>query len=383
MAEAPHPTSHSVLALKKLQDHLTCPVCLEAYTDPRVLLCNHAFCRGCLENLAKRSADGVQAISTVECPNCRKQTRFAEIGDLQKAFYLEGLFEIKRDLEASCELGTGQKSTKCEAHKMAVDLYCKTCKQFLCNACTFGDHKLHSFDKISLVAHEETAKLEAKLESLDSKVLCIEAAMSDLENNVCRAQDEESRIKNEIRESCRQAREALNEREKDLIKQLNQMTEQKLHNISVRKAQLQLGRSQLKSCGEGVRESLRIESPTESLKVTQSLIPMMDDVTQFCYELTTGSSCRQAHDIAFHADTSTVASLSGYGKVYVKVPDAENCLAEGEGLSRAKVGEVAEVELSLYDQHRLVVCMEAAVHTINAEIYSLTESDLPSVRLKG
>lgn len=142
MATAP---THSLTALRKLEDHLTCPVCLVAYTDPRVLQCMHTFCRKCLEKLTKRGTQGI-----VECPTCRKKTEFTAIEELQRAFYLESLFEIKRDLEASHGSGTSEKHVKCLTHNVAVESYCKTCKQFLCNLCVYGEHKDHSFDDISI-----------------------------------------------------------------------------------------------------------------------------------------------------------------------------------------------------------------------------------------
>ena len=35
-------------ALKKLEEQLNCPICLDTYTDPKLLQCNHVFCRKCL-----------------------------------------------------------------------------------------------------------------------------------------------------------------------------------------------------------------------------------------------------------------------------------------------------------------------------------------------
>ena len=35
----------------KLEEQLTCPVCLEHYTNPKTLPCLHSFCQHCLEGL--------------------------------------------------------------------------------------------------------------------------------------------------------------------------------------------------------------------------------------------------------------------------------------------------------------------------------------------
>lgn len=34
-----------------LSSVLECPVCMEKFTDPRILPCGHTFCRQCLERL--------------------------------------------------------------------------------------------------------------------------------------------------------------------------------------------------------------------------------------------------------------------------------------------------------------------------------------------
>ena len=40
--------------IKIVDQSLSCPVCLERYRDPRLLTCNHSFCRACLEDIVTR-----------------------------------------------------------------------------------------------------------------------------------------------------------------------------------------------------------------------------------------------------------------------------------------------------------------------------------------
>ncbi|XP_052814008.1 uncharacterized protein LOC128241061 [Mya arenaria] len=51
---------------------LECPVCLERFTLPKVLPCQHTFCSACLQGV-------VQGIS-VRCPECREEHRVPEGG---------------------------------------------------------------------------------------------------------------------------------------------------------------------------------------------------------------------------------------------------------------------------------------------------------------
>ena len=50
----------------KVEEHLTCSVCLEPFKDPKVLPCLHSYCHECIVNLAKNANS-----DTIDCPECR------------------------------------------------------------------------------------------------------------------------------------------------------------------------------------------------------------------------------------------------------------------------------------------------------------------------
>ena len=95
------PTAATEQALKKVEDQLTCAICLDRYQDPKLLSCSHAFCSKCLESIARHGAQG----STVQCPNCRQPTALPQNGvpGLQAAFYIHQFFDIQSDLKKVTE----------------------------------------------------------------------------------------------------------------------------------------------------------------------------------------------------------------------------------------------------------------------------------------
>uniref|UniRef100_A0A1X7SSQ7 RING-type domain-containing protein n=1 Tax=Amphimedon queenslandica TaxID=400682 RepID=A0A1X7SSQ7_AMPQE len=63
--------------LVKLEEQLSCPVCLSHYTNPKILPCHHSFCQHCLEGLPLDKKNETYYLS---CPTCRHNTELPEEG---------------------------------------------------------------------------------------------------------------------------------------------------------------------------------------------------------------------------------------------------------------------------------------------------------------
>ncbi|XP_078575647.1 uncharacterized protein LOC144861547 [Branchiostoma floridae x Branchiostoma japonicum] len=57
----------------QFHEELTCSICLELFTRPKVLPCQHTFCQDCLQDHAGRGG-------AFQCPNCRQQVRMPHKG---------------------------------------------------------------------------------------------------------------------------------------------------------------------------------------------------------------------------------------------------------------------------------------------------------------
>jgi CHAT domain-containing protein/tetratricopeptide (TPR) repeat protein len=58
-------------AHEKLEDQLTCAICLDAFKDPKLLQCFHVYCKDCLKQLAVTDKQGQVSLL---CPTCREVT---------------------------------------------------------------------------------------------------------------------------------------------------------------------------------------------------------------------------------------------------------------------------------------------------------------------
>ena len=64
--------------LKSLQEELKCPLCLDIFTEPKKLRCDHVVCLQFLEKLVEKSRAG-----SLSCPVCRGATRLEGAGTSQ------------------------------------------------------------------------------------------------------------------------------------------------------------------------------------------------------------------------------------------------------------------------------------------------------------
>ena len=148
MAEIP---SSSQRALQNLNERLTCPICLELYTDPKLLQCFHVFCENCLKPWACQTPQG----EVVECPKCYQPTSLPQRGvsGLQGAFLVHHLFGIQ-DILKKVSSPDKSKCDKCE--KRLPSCYCRICG-FICEKCEdfhsewkeFSTHEIISLNQLT------------------------------------------------------------------------------------------------------------------------------------------------------------------------------------------------------------------------------------------
>lgn len=145
---------------ESLLQEITCNICHELMKDPRTLPCTHVYCRECLESLAKHSQAMGQGRS--QCPECRQVVQMpnGDPVDLPKDFRTVRLKEVyEKMLQISqspsspatpAPEGSAESATlKCQLHGRAIEMYCISCRDILCQECV-QVHKNHNYDYLSI-----------------------------------------------------------------------------------------------------------------------------------------------------------------------------------------------------------------------------------------
>ena len=405
MAELPSSSSSSQQALQKLNEQLTCPICLEPYTDPKLLQCFHVFCENCLKPLARQTPHG----QVVECPNCRQPTSLPQNGvpGLQGAFLIHHLFDIQDILkkmnspaktkcdkcekrEPSCYCRTCgficekctdfhsewkefssheiisfdqlsgdasnlvppiKKIPQCSKHPVKeLDLFCETCEEMICQHCIVRVHCDHQHDLATDAFPKHMDVIVASLQPVEQQLASVNKALEGLDTRCGQITDQRQTIETDIRRSIRQIHEALEARQEELITQLDQMTQQKMKSLSTQRDQLELMATRLKSCRDFVQESLRTGSQGEILEMKTPFVQQVKEMTaKFKPETLV---LQEQADLTFASNqTELTRACQQLGKVHDSFQECpEKCRAEGSGLQVAMVGEAASATVHIMDR---------------------------------
>ena len=136
--------------LLKLEEQLTCPVCLDLYTNPKTLPCLHSFCEACIERFPQDKEGETYYLS---CPTCRHRTELpgGGAGAFPVAFTLNNLKEVHSLMK---KVSDPQQVTCDNCTTANATGYCKDCSKFFCHGSVLDIHKgwapfaSHQDDKI-------------------------------------------------------------------------------------------------------------------------------------------------------------------------------------------------------------------------------------------
>ena len=120
---------------KRLESEVTCPLCLDIFTEPKRLPCDHVYCRKCLRGLALRSITG-----SISCPECRTDTPVPpnfDVTQFATPHQVNRLVEMyQQNLKLAETEAAEPQPTTCKEHKsQPLALYCETCESLVCRDC--------------------------------------------------------------------------------------------------------------------------------------------------------------------------------------------------------------------------------------------------------
>ena len=339
--------------LKRVEEQLNCSICLDTYTDPKILQCFHVFCRQCLVPLGVRDQQGQLSLT---CPTCRQAAPIPARGvaGLQSAFTINNLLEILEDSvsklenppatperETPTDLNPVNKASHCFVHEdKELELYCETCGELICLKCVTksGKHHSHDYEEQNVAFEKYKKEITSSLEPMEKQMTTIKKALALIEQ--CRGEisDQRAAIEDNIHITFRQLREVLTVRETELIDQLHKTTQGKLKGLAAKSDQIETTLAKLDSCLHFMRESIKAGNESDVLMMKTNTVHQVKELTT-PFQPDTLKPNTEA-DMVFSALADLTAMCQSYGQVFASgSPDPSKCHTTGKGLEVAVVGE--------------------------------------------
>ena len=283
-------------SLEDMEKEITCAICQEYYTEPKVLPCLHYYCKKCMLKLALTTASS----KPFSCPDCQVEATFPEGGvdELKTAFFIsrlkcnyyslksvhskveikcEGCVDCNDTAESYCrqcsaficmksieshqalkifsshevtsledlkqgrapEIALKEPPTqKCDLHKEPLTVFCFDCSSLICRDCTVITHRDHSFEFSKIAAPSIKKKLLAYLASLENVADVLSGGIKDIEAIRLEIEDQGSSVVSTINNSFTELQEILEKHKQHLLREATRKVNEKIEKLAVQEKSL-------------------------------------------------------------------------------------------------------------------------------------------------
>ncbi|XP_067324355.1 tripartite motif-containing protein 54-like [Anolis sagrei] len=339
--------------MDSLERQLICPICLEMFTKPVVILpCQHNLCRKCANDIFQSRGTTLGSAGRFRCPSCRHEVVLDRHGiyGLQRNLLVENIIDVYKQASARGPERPLLKSEHptCEEHEdEKINIYCVTCAVPTCSLCkVFGEHKECEVAPLSDIYMKQKAELTGGIGSLVAANDRIQAYVGDLQGT-CRNIEENCKAqKQALCEKFDRMSAILEERRKIMLQRITYEQEEKIQHL----------KSLSKACSEHIDSSSKlVDTALQSMEEPQMadfvqnakvLIQKIVEMTQSCKPdaLEAGYDNMEHYTVDFNAEERLLYQLD-----FIKIEDPEPS-TEDEGASGeaedplAEIGAAAEEE---------------------------------------
>ncbi|KAI8489503.1 hypothetical protein Bbelb_326700 [Branchiostoma belcheri] len=203
----------------QIREELSCSICLELFTRPKVLPCQHTFCQDCLQDHASRRAP-------FQCPNCRQQVGLPRQGvaGLPDSHIVANLCERLQN-QATVSEETRESGNRCRFHPSEeVRLYCKQCKVPVCHECFEESHDEHPTMSLRKAIQQHRGPVQALITEgrniLESYCSFVRGLRDEEKKLNDQKQQTDKTIEDAYRHACNEIYQMLTEEKDNLLSEV-------------------------------------------------------------------------------------------------------------------------------------------------------------------
>ncbi|XP_029452195.1 tripartite motif-containing protein 54 [Rhinatrema bivittatum] len=230
--------------MDNLEKQLICPICLEMFTKPVVILpCQHNLCRKCANDVFQASnplwqSRGSSTVSTggrFRCPSCRHEVVLDRHGvyGLQRNLLVENIIDIYKQESSRPIHSKAEQQLMCEEHEdEKINIYCLTCEVPTCSMCkVFGAHKDCEVAPLTNIYTRQKSDLSDGIAMLVAGNDRVQAIISQMEEICKTIEDNSRRQKQNLSQRFDSLYNILEDRKKELLQIITREQEDKLQHV--------------------------------------------------------------------------------------------------------------------------------------------------------
>ena len=387
--------------LDNIYEHVCCPVCMNRFTNPKLLPCLHTFCFHCLQRI--QATSGIR--DTISCPECRRNLTIPGNGDLNALptnFRLNSLLDAlpvteyktrgvkcgncdkTRQQSAYCftccsfwcdnclPFHNGIKTNKehhvlalkdfrdedfenilkqppfCAKHEKKLEFYCQVCKTAICYSCAVTDHEGHAKIVLEDTAKERKLRIHRAVEFKKRKAQNKVTRIAKLGENCIQVQEETARIKSDIQQFTDNLIATIEAKRNDIFDGLEMIAKKRLERLGEKRQETE---EEMKMDQTAIEKSDMILKRSTSAQIMQPN-DFLDELFREEGEQEDTDDLDGEHVIDFVFETNeklfNEVQTEKLGFLKIKANPKESTV-EGKGISQGTVGLKAEIIVKTRD----------------------------------
>ena len=314
------------------ENSLTCAVCLNVFTDPKLLPCFHTFCALCVQEIADRHRG-----SYFPCPACHEPTSLPPGG----AAALQSNFYIRTE-----ELDGARKGELCLTHEGKVkELFCVDCDKAICVKCIANEHVKHDIVDSHTAADRVTDKLPERKTDFDYAIVQLEEQIKATKEEQKAVSDKTAAVERNISERHATIVAAADKFRDEALDSLRSVSKDIDREIANRLKEQEGNLEKLKNISRQLEQTLRNGTANDILTIEKEIRsePYSKEAVSQMISHTHNVICRPA--LHFNVTTDVMVQkardfLGTVSKVQMEVAEPEVRVVE-----RFRCGEDTDIEV--------------------------------------
>ena len=410
------------ISLQKLEQEVTCAICQEHYTEPKVLPCLHYYCKKCILKLAHRTGKD----KPLSCPECRSETRLPDGGvdELKSAFFINrfkstfsvlelahGKVEVKceacnsggtavsfcrqcavficntcveahqrlkkmfeghevvsiQDLKegrAKADITIKEPSpAKCLVHQELLKVHCFDCDLLICRDCMAKDHKNHNFEFTAVAAPKTKEDLMKELEPLRKVVGSLSLTVEEVQTSKQEIEIQGESVTNTIHASFNELFQIMERRKQEMLEEAGRLVREKVDKLTVQEKNLSLAVAEVQSVVDYTERCVSHCTDNEVMSMHAEIRRRIEQETE--EHSKPGRIKEPVVEADMGVEVRFAKDLQQLSQTKAKITrlaiDPAQCIMKGEGMKTAEVHQTADMTLTVRLSNNEIIRHKAVV----------------------